>query len=414
MIDTIRISIADFAFYQGVVNWRSNDLSGNIPAFINADVLRNMMIDCKVIDLGLFKEKQIRDVIEELNQHGLNVVIKDFFQLKNMGSWCRDITCVIDEYNHRVLIEFSLPKFVNGQNVDLLFNYRVAILDFVTFIYTYFRVKHVSIEQIMQYELSRVDFCYYYKYQSQLHALDFIRSFRGWCSHKRKRVHFYDTSVMFVGKAYSMKFYMKYDEFQSHDKKELLKSIGSLVDIQFKGDYVYNAKEDLFAYNKLEVGKKADDYKNMISYCDKQSLGMVRCEFTVRKQKLNYDSLFVLKDLLDLDVVKYYEGLLDRMGVLKMGHTQKDECFRLLKHDKKLIKFCALFTTFGKDRINEIYSRNTIFRYMKTLSDMKINMGEFEILKDVDLHVRNEDKRFLELTDEDYQLALKYANGELF
>jgi hypothetical protein len=51
---------------------------------------------------------------------------------------------------------------------------------------------------------------------------------------------------------------------------------------------------------------------------------------------------------------------------------------------------------------------------MKTLSDMKINMGEFEILKDVDLHVRNEDKRFLELTDEDYQLALKYANGELF
>jgi hypothetical protein len=397
MLDTVRLSFNDFFFYKAVVDWRQDDLGGTIPARINADVLRSMMEDGKIIDLELFKERKIRDVLDHLNEHGLNVVIKDFFQVHNLGSWCRDITCIIDEYNHRILIEFSLPKFVNGQNVDLLYNYRAGLLDFIGFIYQYFRCPLPDEKTLMAIELSRIDFCYYYKYPSQIHANDFIRSFKSWCNHKRKKIHYYDTSVMFVGRSYSLKFYMKYNEFQTHDKREIQKNITMILDSQYK-----------------DSSKTIKDYNDMINYCDAFSTGMVRCEFSVRKQKLNYDNLYTIKDLLELDVIDYYEGLLDRMGVLKMGHTQKDEYFNQLKSDKKLLYYCSLLETFGKDKVKELYCRQTVSKYDKMLRDLSIQMGDFDLLKDIDLHVRDFDRQMVHATSDEYHQAMCFVGNKLF
>jgi len=397
LIDTVRFSISDYSFYRAVCEWRQNDLGGVIPARINSDALRTMIEDGKVIDFHDYKDKKIRELLEDLNQHGLQVVIKDFFHLHNQGSWCRDIICVIDEYNLRVLVELSLPKFFNGQNVDLLYNYQVGVLDFITYIYNFFRVKLPDSEHINSIEVSRVDFCYYYKFTSQLHALDFIRSFKYWSQHKRKRVHFYDTSVMFVGNSYSVKFYMKYDEFQKHDKKEIISNIASIMD-----------------RSDTESRREISDYTDIISYCDAFSSGMVRCEITSRRKNLNYYNIYTVGDLLKMDIFSYYEKCLDRMGVLKMGHTDKNETFNKLKHDKKLIQYVALLQTFGRDKVKEMYSRNSIYKYDRILLDMEIQLNDFDLLKDVYLTIREDDKKRVFATADDYQTAVNFINGKLF
>lgn len=397
MIDTIRFSISDSHFYSAVCTWRQNDLNGTVPARINCDALRAMIDDGKIIDFEQYKDKKLRDLLDDLNEHGLDVVIKDFFQLQNQGSWCRDITCIIDEWNRCIMVELSLPKFVNGQNVDLLYDYRVHIIDFLNYIYLFFRLPAPSVETILKTQISRIDFCYYYKFASQIHALDFIRSFKYWAKHKRKKVHFYETSIMFVGSYYSLKFYMKHDEFQAHDKKEILKNIGSLLDA-----------------SDMENRKEISDYTDLIAYCDSFSLGMVRSEFTVRKKKLNYDGLYTLQDLFGLEIVSYYEKLLDRMGVLKMGHTGKNEIFNKLKSDKKLIQYAALVETFGKDKVREMYSRNSIYKYDKMLTQLGIYLNDLDILREINLSVREDDIARIAATADNYELALKFANGELF
>lgn len=402
MIDTIRFNISDGAFYHAVCEWRKDDLGGVIPARINSDALRTMIENGKVINFEEYKEKKIRELLDDLNHHGLQVVIKDFFQLQNQGSWCRDITCCIDEYGHRIFIELSLPKFFNGQNVDLLYNYRCGIIDFITYIYQFFRVSPPDEQKIRDIEVSRIDFCYYYKFQSQIHALDFIRSFKYWSQHKRKRVHYYDTSVMFVGASYTLKFYMKYDEFQKHDKKEIIKNIASLMDL--KDDEL---KSD-------DIKKDLKEYTDMISYCDAFSTGMVRSEFTVRKKKLNYDGIYTIGNLFDLDLIVYYESLLQKMGVLKMGHTGKNDTFNKLKHDKKLIQYVALVQTFGKEKVSEIYERTVVYKYEKMLAQLNIQLNDFDLLKEVDLSVREDDKIRVYGTADSYETAVNFINGKLF
>lgn len=398
MIDTIRLHISDFKFYNAVRIWRSDDLKGNVPARLNGDMLRNM-VDCgKVIDFNDYKEKNLRDLLADLNEHGLEIVLKDFFQLYNQGSWSRDITLVIDEMNHRIIVEASIPKFFNGQNVDLLYDYRSKCLDFVCYLYTFFKVTRPTSDEILSIALGRVDICYFYKFESQIHAFDFINAFKMWSKHKRKKIHHYDTSMMFVGRSYSLKFYMKYDEFQKHDKKEINKNLAMLLE---KNDHPDNYKI-------------VSDYRNMLAYCDSFSSGMVRSEFTLRRQKLNYDGIITLGDFLNLDIAEYYEGLLSKLGVLKMGHTQKDEYFNQLKSNKKLLQYCALLDTFGRDKLKEVYHRQTIYTYDKMLLDMNIFMGDFNILKSVNLSIREDDRLRISSLVDDYSLAKKFVNGELF
>lgn len=398
MIDTIRLHISDYRFYNAVRNWRSDDLQGNVPARINGDMLRNMVDGGKVIDFNDYKEKNLRDLLADLNEHGLEIVLKDFFQLYNQGSWSRDITCVIDEMNQRIIVEASIPKFFNGQNVDLLYDYRSKCLDFVSYLYTFFKVKLPSSEEILSIALGRVDICYFYKFESQIHAFDFINAFKMWSKHKRKKIHHYDTSMMFVGRSFSLKFYMKYDEFQKHDKKDINKNLAMLLE---KNDHADNYKI-------------VSDYRNMLAYCDSFASGMVRSEFTLRRQKLNYDGIVTLGDFLNLDIAEYYENLLSKMGVLKMGHTQKDEYFNQLKSNKKLLQYCALLDTFGRDKVKEVYHRQTIYTYDKMLMEMNISMHDFNILKSVNLSIRQDDRLRIASLVDDYCLAKKFVNGELF
>jgi len=400
MIDTIRFNISDTRLYSAVRIWRSQDLQGNLPARINGDMLRNMVDGGKVIDFNDYKEKQLRELLDDLNEHGLEIVLKDFFQLYNQGSWCRDITCVIDEMNQRIIIEVSLPKFFNGQNVDLLFDYKVKIIDFVNYIYMFFKVKSPSVDQVNAIALGRVDICYFYKFQSQIHAFDFINAFKMWSKHKRKKIHHYDTSMMFVGRSFSLKFYMKYHEFQKHDKKDIVKNISTLLE---KSDYSYESEKSKIA-----------DYQSLLAYCESMSTGMVRSEFTLRRQKLNYDGIITVGNLIDLDICTYYEGLLSRMGVLNMGHTQKDDYFNKLKSNKKLLQYCALLETFGRDKLKEVYDRSTIYRYDKALCEMDISMSDFSVLKSVNLSVREEDRDKIAGHVDEFQLAQKFMNGEIF
>lgn len=396
-IDTIRFAIKNRRFYDAVLKWRTEDLCGNVPARINADALRSLVDNGKVINLQDYREKQLRELLDDLNEYGLGIIVKDKFQMFRQGSWERDITCVIDEFNHQVFFELSLPKFFHGQNVDLLFDWKTKIFDFIVYLYHSFKLPVPSVEEMRSFPLYRVDPCYYLLFDKHALAKDVVYSFRGWVLHKRKRVHFYDSSMMLVGRSYSLKFYLKLPEFQKHDKRIILKTIGSLIDV-----------------SDVEARSSACDYHRLIDHCERLADGMLRIEFTIRKQKLEYDGIFTIGDLIDLDIVTYYESLLDRMGVLKMGRTEKDEYFAKLKHDKKLIQYCALLDTFGVERIKEIYDSSVIRKYNKKLREMNIFMQNFNLVKEIDLSVRKEDRIKLLQAEEQFKKTVNFLDGRLF
>lgn len=97
-----------------------------------------------------------------------------------------------------------------------------------------------------------------------------------------------------------------------------------------------------------------------------------------------------------------------------MGHTDKNETFNKLKHDKKLIQYVALLQTFGRDKVKEMYSRNSIYKYDRILLDMEIQLNDFDLLKDVYLTIREDDKKRVFATADDYQTAVNFINGKLF
>lgn len=410
MLDTIRFEITDSRFFFAVKKWRREDLSGMTPARINLDVLREMVNDGHIVDMDAYRDKKLSELLADMNVFGLEVVVKDFFQLYRQGSWQRDITLVLDQHNGRVLVECSLPKFFNGHNVELLMDYKARIFDLVNYLYMFFKVRSLSSEQIRKIILSRVDICYYYKFPSQIHATDFIRAFRVMFKNKRKKLHHYNTSVMFTGRSFSMKFYMKLDEFRAHDKKDIYKRIDVLT--EENSNYKHDEKE--FAKRHYQWQKFASDYMKIVDHAESLANGMVRCEFTLRKQKLNYDGLYCLGDLIDLDIVAYYEKLLSMQGVLEMAKSGADEVFDKLKADKKLLQYSALLEIYGPEKIKEVYSRNSIYKYNTALSEIGIGCHDFKILHQVDLHVLGEHRQLLEAQEDNYHLATRFANGELF
>lgn len=216
-----------------------------------------------------------------------------------------------------VYLECSLPKLEYGTNVYLFYPSQVVFL---------LRRMHEAL--VKQYgdfpswktwEVQRTDFCYAIKYPSakeMMRVLDFLMG----CEFRRKSYHIYpNESIMFGGRSYVVKWYVKEKEYLKTDYKFL----------------VSNGFQE-YAQEMLEKSKN-----------------VLRFEVTCRKAKL--------KDFFD-NTHLYYTDLIDRDKCLKVLNDNLDI---LLKNPNRV----SIADEDAFDQIISVYGNNrgeNLFYFYKT------------------------------------------------
>jgi hypothetical protein len=129
----------------------------------------------------------------------------------------RDYEYPIGTPNMCFYVEGSLPKLEYGENVRLLYPYQIVSL-----------LKRIEMALIEQYgdvppweewEIQRIDPCYAWKFNNgeELKVLEYLKTL----DYPQKNKHLYKTGVVWGGRSFSPKFYLKEPEFMLNDYKEL-------------------------------------------------------------------------------------------------------------------------------------------------------------------------------------------------
>lgn len=212
-------------------------------------------------DLIRLRSKEVIGRDNETNEMNFRILKK----MIELGSHDSKITVrCYDDLN--VHVELSLPKFVFGHNVFLLYPSQIeaTALGLQDKLREYFG----DFPPYEEWRVERLDFCYAWRFHDQLaayHALSVLKAF----DYPRKQKHLYSSSVQWSGRSYSLKFYLKLEEFEVHGLKEL--------------------KDRFFSGNVLKLAN-----------------GVLRFEVTCRKQALAHlfgrDTIRVL-DFTDEDFV---------------------------------------------------------------------------------------------------------------
>jgi hypothetical protein len=268
----------------------------------------------------------------------------------NIGSYDSNITIkCYDGFN--AYLEFSLPKQYLGNNVELL--YPRQIEEALTTIYENIVERYGDFPHYKKWLLQRLDLCYAWRFLSQSLTIEILKILKTF-DYPRKNKYLYKESVMWRGRTYSIKFYLKNDEFLSHDYRKLIK------------------------LGKIDFAKKIAELSD----------GVLRFEITLRKQALDY--LFKKKDITYQDLLsqEFLEKILQRyLNTLTMNLDKSvmddNEVLKRLQEtypSRKAIRLFAFFKTFNSEKLNQKqilkdnYHASTIWRNKNDLSLANIGL----------------------------------------
>jgi II/X family phage/plasmid replication protein len=135
-----------------------------------------------------------------------------------VGSYSRNVNIYLTESSPvGFFVEFSLPKQYHNNNVEMVYPFDI------TFILNSFRnqlCKHLkaTLPLLSEWIVYRLDVCYNWTFESEQKCQSFM-NFIQRIDFPRKKKYVYDTSVMYKGTAYTIKFYLKGAEFKRNDFK---------------------------------------------------------------------------------------------------------------------------------------------------------------------------------------------------
>jgi len=299
---------------------------------------------------------------QKLDKKTSSVFFKFYTDNVSLGSFDSSVNFFIDDFNQDVIfLELSLPKFFYGNNVYLLTNDNFnKVFDLLyTSLVSYFG----DFPKLRVWEIQRLDLCYAWRFASELQAsqvLDVLRSY----SYPRKKVYFYDTSIMAKGTTFTLKFYLKYPEFKKHDFSKMAH------------------KSPSHAHDILDLSK-----------------GVLRFEITFRKKAfLNYfgkQHLFIN----DLDYNQFIMILSDTMNKFLKGSVPEfqtaTEIFQklLLKYNNiralHLWQFYCIYYDKNLDQkkiLIENYTRQSVYLNLKALSRAGVGLpkhSELDVRLDI-------------------------------
>lgn len=180
-------------------------------------------------------------------------------------SFHREIAWYIpDHYNPEeccLVVELSVPKFWYGHNIYLLYGFLDALRELKK---TFEKQLNCRFVDVLEWRLFRVDICYAWKTPSQNIARQILDSLTHLHYPRKKPTIYPGESILFVGRTYSLKFYLKLPEFLKNDRKALLRQKASL---------------------------------DWINYLEKLATGVLRCEATLRYQYLKNKKIETIGDL---------------------------------------------------------------------------------------------------------------------
>ena len=280
------------------------------------------------------RSKEYVEYDHELKQTGFRILRSNL----HIGSYDSNITLKCFE-SQTVSLEFSVPKQHGGNNVELLYPSRLeqTLLSVHTNL-----LKHFGdFPSYKNWYLTRLDLCYAWKMRDQKTAVDALKTLKTF-DYPRKFKFLYKEAVMWRGKYFSLKFYLKEPEFIKHDFKELVK-------------------------------KGFEEFAKQIGIL---SSGVLRFEITFRKEAINNlfgKKLITYKDLLDKEKLEntlseYLNKLLLHLDQTVMDDKQVLECLRKTYSNRKALRLFVFYMLYNSEKINhrqiliDHYNPSTIWR----------------------------------------------------
>lgn len=269
------------------------------------------------------------------------------------GSHDRMVKIYLSEGNPLgFFVEFSLPKQKHNNNVemirasdvpDILENFRTQLCEHL----------NDTLPDLSLWLVYRLDVCYNWTFESEEKCRS-LMSFIQRIEFPRKKPYRYDTSIMYQGTAYSIKFYLKGPEFQKNDFKvlrelnennayELLRWAQKILrfEVEFHKKYL----KDLFGKEKVFVADIANDY-----------------EIEVILQK--------------------YLALVFRY--IDKENAKNENVWQLISGNFSKVKAYSLYNFYrdyyyekaGKDRVKSSLDRSTIYRHKRDLKKIGVSFTE--------------------------------------
>ena len=270
-----------------------------------------------------------------------------------VGSYERTVNIYLTEGEPRgFFVEFSLPKQYLNNNVEMVnaFDIKYILNNFKADL-----CKHLKecLPSLSEWIVYRLDVCYNWTFESEQKCQS-LMNFIQRIDFPRKKKYLYDTSVMYKGSAYTIKFYLKGAEFQKHDLK-ILRGIDE------------DKAEKLFEWSKKVL------------------------RFEVEFKKVYLKSLFgkdkvKISDIIDNSVIENYlqEYLLSVFRYVNIENMKHENVRQVINENFKPAKALRLYQFFKgyyfepdeKFQIKKGLNSSTIWRYKKDLKNVGVSFEE--------------------------------------
>lgn len=136
-----------------------------------------------------------------------------------VGSHSKKIIIRLEEKFYTGLsIEFSIPKYAKGNNIEMIWPRELPAILNTLYTELCFHLG-VVLPDVATWSIHRLDLCYNWIFTTKEEAEN-VMGFLQRIDYPRKKKGTYDTSVMHIGSAYTLKFYLKGSEFKAHDLKD--------------------------------------------------------------------------------------------------------------------------------------------------------------------------------------------------
>jgi hypothetical protein len=347
------------------------------------------------------------------------------------GSWHTQIRWTVSDKTKFIKIEFSLPKQLLGNNIQML--HADDIQPYCKAVYRRLKNEFGYFPALEYWNLHRLDTCYNFRTPSNEHAHALVEFLKILKYPQKTEMHF-ETSAFWKGATFSLKFYEKYPEFMKHDYKKLMEQAKE-YDLQEKYIILPIEKEEIdqarresleatdgsFQYDEeAQAILIKNPHQREVKDLMEASKGIVRFECTFRHQ---YLIDYFQKNVLDSKLTKFYNrntprsyskpdtfiGIEDINSKVVFGLLNKhfNELFRYIEKTtmtRQQVK-SALTETYGNQKagslylfylayysknatdrqvIKKAYNRTTIWRNLKALKNA--NVGAPDTLLTINTH----------------------------
>jgi hypothetical protein len=283
-------------------------------------------------------------LVKKSNITGITLYSGDKVNVK-LPSWDYNTNLFFSEIHPNYLfLELSIPKYEFGHNLYLI--YPDELSGVIQDLYVYLnRSFDLSLPPIDTWQVVRADFCYSWRYHTQLQAQAIMGILQTY-NFPRKKVHRTNSSIMYVGSTYSVKYYLKSNEFFAHDFKRIVKT------------------DPDNAYRLLNI-----------------SDGILRFEITMRSKAL-FQYFDVLKCYIkDISDTHQIESIMNQIQSKLLGKVQKNGMTNAEVLDQLMATFppkkafnlwkyylLARGTDFFvRQKVNEAYHRSQVYRLQSDL-----------------------------------------------